>query len=199
MILPRPISIALILWTATTSVLAADAGQQPEAHPGTFAAGPSVSPLAALSLDRLSATRDRPLFSPIRRPPAPAPIVAAPPPPPPPPPDLALLGVVMDGEEARAVVRAGPAAKTVRVQIGDDIGGWKVGQIEARQLVLLLDGRMAKFTMFSDNDTKRPPSGSLAAHSPDETHQTPVEQHQSQLNESAPKSERTRPPHRQQE
>src|SRR5260370_6901414 len=45
------------------------------------------SPLAAQPLDRLSATRERPLFSPTRRPPPPPPpVVAAPAPPPPPPP-----------------------------------------------------------------------------------------------------------------
>jgi general secretion pathway protein N len=113
-----------------------------------------VSPLAAQPLERLSNTRDRPLFSPTRRPPAPPPVVAVAPPPPPPPPDVALLGVVMDGKDVRAVVRTGPAAKILRVGIGDDIGGWKVGQIEARQLVLLLDGRTATFTMFTGTNTK---------------------------------------------
>jgi hypothetical protein len=60
-----------------------------------------------------------------------------------------LLAVVMDGEQARAIIRTGP--KVMRVQIGDDIGGWKVGQIEARQLVLSLDDRTAKFAMFTGN------------------------------------------------
>jgi hypothetical protein len=149
--LPRHALTAAILWIATLPVSAADPARQSEDH--RVVARP-VSPLAAQPLDRMSNTRDRPLFSPTRRPPAPPPVVAAAPPPPPPPPDVALLGVVMDGEEARAVVRTGPAAKIQRVGIGDDIGGWKVGQIEARQLVLLLDGRTAKFTMFTGSKTK---------------------------------------------
>jgi len=112
------------------------------------ATGPA-SPLAAYPLDRLSATRERPLFSPSRRPPAPppAPTIAAASPPP--PPNLILFGIVMDAEEAHAVVGVERADKTRRVRIGDDIGGWKVTQIEERQLVLSLDDRSATFTLFN--------------------------------------------------
>jgi hypothetical protein len=106
------------------------------------------------ALENLSATRDRPLFSPSRRPPAPPPppveMVYEPPPPPPPPPapDVTLFGVVVDGDGARAIIRAG-TAEMQRVQIGDEIGGWTVSQIEGRQLVLSLDGRLATFTLFN--------------------------------------------------
>jgi general secretion pathway protein N len=79
---------------------------------------------------------------------------AEPPAPPPPPPNLVLFGVVMDGEGARAVVRAGAAKKLVRAQIGDEIDGWKVSQIEGRKVVLSLDGRFATFTLFSDDRGK---------------------------------------------
>jgi len=142
-----PIMVAAVLSVIAMPAMAADPSPQrgDQAPPASAA----VSPLAAQPFDRLSATRERPLFSPTRRPPAPPPEIAAPPPPPPPPPTIVLLAVVMDGEEARAVVRAGPEAKIMRVGIGDDIGGWKVGQIEARQLVLSRDDRSAKFTMFS--------------------------------------------------
>ncbi len=158
--LRRPLLAIAILWIASMDALAADSTPQRSVHPGTA----PVSPLAAqLSLDQLSATRDRPLFSPTRRPPAPPPVVVPVAPPPPPPPNVALLAVVMDGDDARAVVRVGQEAKSVRVQIGDDIGGWKVGQIEARQLVLLLNGRTAKFSMFNPTRTKRfPPAGPIA-------------------------------------
>jgi hypothetical protein len=120
---------------------------QTQAHPATTR---PASPLDAYPLDRLSATRERPLFSPSRRPPArpPPPIIAAAPPPP--PPKLILFGIVMDSDEARAVVGVGTGEKTRRVRIGDDIGGWKVTQIEERQLVLSLDDRSATFTLFRD-------------------------------------------------
>jgi hypothetical protein len=112
------------------------------------AAGALANPLATFSLDRLSATRERPLFSPSRRPPVapPAPVAAALPPPP--PPQLTLFGIVMDAEDARAIVKMEPANEIRRVRIGDDIGGWKVAQIQQRHLVLSLDSRIATFTLF---------------------------------------------------
>jgi hypothetical protein len=133
---------------------------QVQAHaPATPTAG-LASPLAVHSLDRLSATRERPLFSPSRRAPAPppAPITGPPPPPPPPPepPNLTLVGIVMDAEEARAIVQSGPKNEVRRVRIGDDIGGWKVAQIESRRLVLKLDSRLATFSMFSGHRNPAP-------------------------------------------
>src|SRR6476620_7050060 len=117
------------------------------------------------SYQRYSTT---PLFSPSRRPPAPPPApppivqAAEPPAPPPPPPNLVLCGVVMDGEGARAVVRSGADKKLVRAQIGDEIDGWKVSQIEGRKVVLSLDGRFATFTLFSDDRGKSESAGGPA-------------------------------------
>jgi hypothetical protein len=151
MIFLRAMSVAALALIAPSPVSAAD---DPPLGQGEVAA----SPLAGQKLERLSATRERPLFSPTRRPPpAPPAIVQGPPPPPPPPPDVALLGVVMDGEQARAVIRTSPADKMTRVTIGDDVGGWKVAQIEGRKLVLSLDGRLATFMMFSGNSAKSAP------------------------------------------
>ena len=38
------------------------------------------------------------------------------------------------------------------MRIGDDIGGWKVIQIEEWQLVLSLDDRSATYTLFRGQD-----------------------------------------------
>jgi hypothetical protein len=180
---PRQILTAAIFWIATLPAPAAEAPA--ESHRD---GAPPVSPLAAQPLERMSNTRDRPLFSPTRRPPAPPPVVVATPPPPPPPPDLALLGVVMDGEEARAVVRTGSAAKILRVGIGDDIGGWKVGQIEGRQLVLLLDGRTATFTMFAGNNKKISSNPSASQPSSGAPSPNIAQQHQNATDEPVPAS-----------
>jgi hypothetical protein len=133
-----------------------------------------ANPLEAQPLDRLSATRDRPLFSPTRRP-------TPPPPPPPPeqapvavvpqPPNLTLVGIVVDDEGARALIRSS-ATKADRVQIGDDIGGWKVAQIDGRRMVLSLDGRFATFTLFS-NENAQQLSRDNEAQAGDVTGQTP--------------------------
>jgi hypothetical protein len=146
----------LVSWCVGGSIPHA-LGQPPEQPTATIA-----NPLEVQPLDRLSATRDRPLFSPTRRP-------TPPPPPPPPeqppvavvpqPPNLTLVGIVLDDEGARALIRSS-ATKADRVQIGDDIGGWKVAQIEGRRLVLSLDGRLATFTLFSNDNndnTQQPP------------------------------------------
>jgi hypothetical protein len=159
--LPRPLialtalGLVLVLGTAPTRVRTQTLPQtrtqtkdQPQVQAHTPTAGPA-SPLAAYPLDRLSTTRQRPLFSLGRRPPAPppAPIIAAAPPPR--APNLILFGTIMDVDDARAVVGVGTTDKTRRVRIGDDIGGWKVTQIEERKLVLSLDDRSATFTLFS--------------------------------------------------
>jgi len=129
--------------------------QAPMQTPTTAAA--LANPVATLSLDRLAATRERPLFSPSRRPPPPPPEpIASHPPPPPPPPNLTLFGVVMDDEDAHAVVQTGSANKIRRLRIGDDIDGWKVSQIEQRRLVLSLDSRLATFTMFNPKGSPAP-------------------------------------------
>jgi general secretion pathway protein N len=128
------------------------------------APAPLDNPLAAQTLDRLSATRDRPLFSPTRRPPPPPPVARvepAPPAPPPPPPNVVLIGVVMDSEETRAVVRA--TDKILRLQIGDDVGGWKVAQIDSRKLVLSLDDRFATFMLFANERNGEDPSTRAAS------------------------------------
>jgi hypothetical protein len=111
----------------------------------------TANPLAAQSLEGLSATRERPLFSTQRRPPAPPRVAAATPPPPPappPPPQVALYGIVSETGGARAMVRAN-GDKIVGVRIGDDIGGWKVTKIERRQIELSLADRAVSFAMFN--------------------------------------------------
>ena len=138
-------AVFLLYWT--TAAFGADAPA-----PAQDLSNVTLSnPLAAQSLERLSATVDRPLFSPSRRPP-PGPVAQAPEPPvppAPPPPHLVLSGIVMDGERALAVVRVGAQKKILHAQIGDNIDGWTVSQIEGRKLVLSLDGRFATFTLFN--------------------------------------------------
>jgi hypothetical protein len=141
-----------VLVLGFASIFATGANAQSQDQPAAILG----NPLQALSLDRLSATRDRPLFSSDRRPPAPPPPpVERAPEPPPAPPDVTLLGIVVDGERARAIVRSG-TAKIERVQIGDDISGWKVSQIEGRRMLLSLDDRSATFTLFSRKAADKP-------------------------------------------
>jgi len=151
----------LLFWSVVVPGAVVQAQDPPAAAPS--------NPVAEQSLDQLSTILDRPLFSPTRRPPAPPPApppivqAAEPPAPPPPPPNLVLFGLVMDGEGAHAVVRAGADKKLTRAQIGDEIDGWKVSQIEGRKVVLSLDGRFATFTLFSDDRGKSETAGGPAS------------------------------------
>jgi hypothetical protein len=191
----RPMSFAALLLVSSPTI-AAEALPQVDVQPGAALS----SPLAGQPFDHLSATRKRPLFSPTRRPPPlPEPIVRGPEPPPPPlpPPHVALFGIVMDGDEARAIVRTSPADHVVRVRIGDDVGGWKVAQIEARRLVLALDGRVATFTMFTGNSAGGAPNASPALQSADKQLQNQTQQNQLRQSEpAAPGPSMPRRPHR---
>jgi type II secretory pathway component PulC len=146
-----PTAVLLLYWT--TAALGADAPAPAQNSDGVTLS----NPLAARSMERLSAIVDRPLFSPSRHR-APTPPLGRDPEPravPPPPPSLVLSGVVMDGESARVVVLVGAEKRVQRAQIGDEIGGWTVSQIEGRKLVLSLDGRFATFTLFNRDVDQR--------------------------------------------
>jgi hypothetical protein len=178
----RPILITFaLLWLGSTPVLGVDASGQ--APPDSFAV--LSNPIVAQSIDSLSATRERPLFSPTRRPPAAAAAAAAPivrraaAAPPPSPPGVVLLGVVIGADAARAFVRSEPPDKTLRVAIGDDIGGWKVSQIERRELVLSLGERSATFKIFDSTKTTEPPPSVEPPPKPAQT-QPPLQPQQTQ-------------------
>lgn len=122
-----------------------------------------ANPLAREPLAGYSATRERPLFAPSRRPPPP-PVVARqepePPPPPPEPPNVTLLGVVSDESGPRALVRPGPMDKVRGVRIGDEIGGWTIAAIEATRIVLALEARAKTVALFESRP--RPPAKAVA-------------------------------------
>lgn len=161
----RPRAAFKLLLLLSALVFSAARAEEPERATAALA-----NPVAAQSLDQLSMTLDRPLFSPSRRrPPAPPPVVQAPAPPAPPapPPDLVLFGVVMDGEGARAVVRAGADKRLLRAQIGDEIDGWKVAQIEGRKVVLASqDGRFATYRLFNNERGGADANGGVALSGP---------------------------------
>jgi len=111
-----------------------------------------ANPLMRWSLDRLPATRERPLFAPTRRPPPETVAVGSvdpPPAPPAPPLTLSLFGIVRDTDGASALVRAQTSDKVQRLRVGDKLQGWEVARIEERQLVLELEDRSTTFTLFS--------------------------------------------------
>ncbi|QPF87793.1 hypothetical protein IC762_16510 [Bradyrhizobium genosp. L] len=136
--------MVVLLCLSVPSVHAAETPASTEAAAG--------NPVGLQPLQQLSATKDKPLFTPARRPP-PKPVAPVarqePPPPPPPPPTVVVLGIVSEDGDGRAAIRAsGASDKVVRVRTGDDVSGWKVERIEPRRLVLTQGERSVDFALF---------------------------------------------------
>jgi hypothetical protein len=94
----------------------------------------------------LSFTRDRPLFTPSRRPPAPAvagPVAAAPPPPPPTTEpeqlQLVLVGAIASGSEGIAVFLDQATNAVIRLKTGQDHSGWVLRSVKGREATLQKD------------------------------------------------------------
>jgi general secretion pathway protein N len=110
-------------------------------------AEPRGNPLWAIPLSSLTATRERPIFLPSRRPPAPA--VAGPPPapvrPPPPPPAepdrprLALVGAVAGDSEGIAIFLDQTTRGIVRLRTGENHSGWILRSVKGREATLQKD------------------------------------------------------------
>jgi general secretion pathway protein N len=98
------------------------------------------NPLWRIPLDTLSSTRQRPIFSPSRRPP-PAPVAAAAPAPQrsapapvsePEQPRLTLLGTIIGGDVSIAIFRDQVDETVVRLHLGDGRRGWKLLSVRDR-------------------------------------------------------------------
>ena len=109
----------------------------------------SPNPLWEIPLASLSITRERPIFSPSRRPPPPV-VAAVPPPSPPPPPpkaarderpQLSLVGTVAGEEESIGIFVDHMTKAALRLKIGEDYQGWKLRAVHGREVTLERDQR----------------------------------------------------------
>ena len=130
----------------TPSPVVIVAPQQPQ--PARPERTPSANPLWEIPLASLSNTRERPIFSPSRRPPPPA--VAATPParePPPRPrverPELALVGTIGGDDESFGIFVDQNTKAALRLRIGEDYQGWKLRSVQGRQVILERDKQTA--------------------------------------------------------
>jgi hypothetical protein len=106
------------------------------------------NPLWAVPLKDLSVTRERPIFSPSRRPPMSP--VAAPPYVPPPPrpaepqrPQLALVGTVVNAAEGFGIFVDQAANTVVRLKPGEAHDGWTLHSVQGREATLQKNGETA--------------------------------------------------------
>jgi len=106
----------------------------------------SGNPLWAVPLSVLTETRDRPLFSLSRRPPASDPPPAPPPPPAQAPaiaaqpapekPPWALVGTIVSPAGSLAIVQNIGTQAVSRVRLGEEDSGWRVRSVAARSIVV---------------------------------------------------------------
>jgi general secretion pathway protein N len=120
------------------------------------------NPLREVPISKLSATRDRPLFSSSRRPPPE--VVAAPPPQPAATvkpavlaaPPFTLVGTII-GEDNRIGIFFNETSKiTTRIRLGEVDSGWTLRSIEPRSAVLEGNGRMVILNLPEASATAAP-------------------------------------------
>jgi general secretion pathway protein N len=154
---PRP--PALDFDRPTPAATTAASPDPATASPDPAKAAPPVragNPLWAVPLSSLTVTRERPIFSASRRPPAPpvaaAPVVQARPAPPPSPPReperprLSLVGTV-GGEQGIAVFVDQATQTIVRLRTGEGHDGWVLRAVGGREVTLQNDRNTAVLTL----------------------------------------------------
>jgi hypothetical protein len=114
---------------------------------------PSANPLWGVPLSRLSGTRDRPIFSPSRRPPPVAVAVETVVVKPPPrkkeiePPRLSLVGTIVSGDEGFGIFIDQSTKAALRLKTGEDYQGWKLRAIQGREVTMEKDQRAVVLTL----------------------------------------------------
>lgn len=114
---------------------------------------PSANPLWGIPLAQLSGTRDRPIFSPSRRPPpaeAAAESVRVKPLPRKKeiePPQLSLVGTIASVDEGFGIFIDQSTKAALRMKVGEDHQGWKLLMIRGREVTMQKDERSAVLTL----------------------------------------------------
>ncbi len=165
---PARDSSSLVMIEPPTSAIDPSVDRAKRSGPAVGAPAPSGNPLWSLPLSALPVTRERPIFSPSRRPPPP-PVIAAPyvppasPPPPPKPaepdhPLLTLLGTLAgDGQGVGIFVNDGDKS-TLRLRTGEDHQGWVLRSVRAGEAVFEKGDRTATLALLPINSAGQTPS-----------------------------------------
>lgn len=114
----------------------------------------SANPLWAMPLAQFPATRDRPIFSPSRRPPpaAVAPVAvpkvaARPKPREPERPQLTLVGTIASDEEGFGIFLDQSTKAVLRLKVGEDFQGWKLRSVQGRETALEKDQQVVTLAL----------------------------------------------------
>ena len=130
------------------------------------------NPVLAIPLSKLSMTRDRPIFSPSRRPPT----IAAPPvmarpvepakPAAPENPPLVLVGTVAGEDSGIAVFVEQASENTVRLRINESHQGWTLSSILGREVTLLKGRKSSVLALAPPGGTSEPASSQASLEPP---------------------------------
>jgi general secretion pathway protein N len=129
---------------------------------------PVGNAVLAISLSKLSMTRDRPIFSPSRRPPPPpAPLIIARPleptkPTTPEQPPLILVGTVAGGDSGIAVFVEQSTENTVRLRVNESHQGWTLQSIQGREVTLLKGPKSSVLALAPPGGSSEPASAQAA-------------------------------------
>jgi general secretion pathway protein N len=166
------LSLSSAFGQAATSVSLGEigiGGNRPDAEP--ISAGtkhsraqqppPGGNPLWGVPIDKLTATRERPLFTASRRPPAPpvAPDPPAEPPAPPAEPErplLTLVGTATGELQKVAIVQDHTTKSLVRLHVGEAVSGWFLRSIDARGVTVEKNNQTATLALPGRDS---PPAG----------------------------------------
>jgi general secretion pathway protein N len=114
----------------------------------------SANPLWAIPLSQLPITRDRPIFSPSRRPPPPAvapaavpKVAAVPKPREPERPQLTLVGTVAGDDEGFGIFLDQSTKVVFRLKVGQDHQGWKLRSVQGREATLEKDHQVVPLAL----------------------------------------------------
>ena len=114
----------------------------------------SDNPLWAMPLAQFAVTRDRPIFSPSRRPPPPAvapavlpKVVALPKSGEPERPQLTLVGTIAGDEEGFGIFMDQSTKSVLRLKVGEDFQGWKLRSVQGRQTALEKDQQVVTLVL----------------------------------------------------
>ena len=121
------------------------------------------NPLWAIPISKLSATRDRPLFSVSRRPrtpaapaaPAPTATVFAPPPAPETPP-FTLVGTIIGAESRIAIFYDETSKIASGVREGERASGWTLRSVDPRSATLEESGRVVTLELPEPDEKESP-------------------------------------------
>jgi len=114
----------------------------------------SANPLWAMPLKQFSATRERPIFLPSRRPPAP-PVTTAvvpkaivvPKPKEPERPQVSLVGTISGDDEKFGIFVDQSTKAVIRLKLGEEHQGWKLQSVQGREAALEKDQQVVTLSM----------------------------------------------------